>query len=350
VTDRPPTPLRLGVIGCGRVFERFHLPAIARIPTISLRAGCDINPGRLAWVERLSSPPAVFGTPAELLGSGLEAVLVLTPPESHAQNVMLALGAGLHVLVEKPMALDPAEARQMARAAQLARRHLQVGFTRRFRGPYRKLRKALEQMEPQRVCGIRFELAFPTGSWKAESDFLGQEPRGGGVLDDVLSHQVDLACWLLKGPPDRVRCQVTGSNGGVSAELEIGGITVHCESAHSRYTERLEMELDDGTVLEASGSHMGDAGTGSERWRRGRAQLRDRVALLRDRLLRRPNVTLRSFEDQLRDFVGLIRGGSSEGATVEDGLLAVEIVGACRASVRQEGAWQAVRTTATPTG
>jgi predicted dehydrogenase len=339
------------VIGCGRVFERFHLPAIARIPTISLQAGCDINPGRLAWVAHRSAPPAVFSTPADLLGSpGLEAVLVLTPPVSHAQNVIQALEAGLHVLVEKPMALDPADATEMARAAKLARRHLQVGFTRRFRGPYRQLRTAVERMGRQRLRQVRFDLAFPTGSWKAESEFLGQESRGGGVLDDVLSHQVDLVCWLLKARPNRVRCQISSANGGVSAEMEIGDITVRCESAHSRYTEWLEMELNDGAVLEASGSHMGYAGTRSKWWRRSRAQLRDRVALMRDRLLRRPNVTLRSFEGQLRDFVGLIRGGSSEGATAEAGLLAVEIVGACRASVRQEGAWQPVRTAATPAG
>jgi predicted dehydrogenase len=177
------------------VFERFHLPAIARVPAISLLAGCDTNRSRLAWAEHWSSPPALFGAPAELLGCpGLEAVLVLTPPASHALNVIQALEAGLHVLVEKPMALDPGEARQMAEAAHLARRHLQVGFSRRFREPYQKLRKALQREEPLRLRRVRFELAFPVASWNAESDFLGKESHGGGVLDDVLSHQVDLVC------------------------------------------------------------------------------------------------------------------------------------------------------------
>lgn len=337
------------MIGCGRVFERFHLPAIVRVPTISLLAGCDTNRSRLAWAEHWSSPPALFGTPAELLGCpGLEAVLVLTPPGSHALNVIQALEAGLHVLVEKPMALDPGEARQMAEAAHLARRHLQVGFSRRFREPYQKLRKALQREEPLRLRRVRFELAFPVASWNAESDFLGKESHGGGVLDDVLSHQVDLICWLLKGGPDRVRCEVKGSGGGVSVELEIGSVMVHCESAHARYAERLQMELADGRVLEASGSHLGEAGPGFERWRRGRALLLDRVSLLGHRLLKRPNVSLRSFEGQLRDFVGAIRGASSQGATPGDGLQAVEIVRACRASVREEGAWQAVRATAEP--
>jgi len=339
------------VIGCGRVFERFHLPAIDRVPAISLTAACDTNRNRLTWAEHRSPLPILSDRSAELLGcAGLEAVLVLTPPSSHAQNVIQALDSGLHVLVEKPMALDPSEARQMAQAAHRARRHLQVGFSRRFREPYRMLREALQEPEPKRVRRLRFELAFPTGSWKAESDFLGDESRGGGVLDDVLSHQVDLVCWLMRGRPDRVRCVVKGSGGAVSAELEIGGVTVRCDSAHGRYAERLEMELADGRVLEASGSHMGDAGFSFERWRRGRALLRDRVSLLGDRLLRRPNVTLRSFERQLRDFAGVIRGGSSAGATAEEGLQAVEIVQACRASALQQGAWQVFRTTVGPAG
>src|SRR4051812_34714080 len=99
-------PLRLGVIGCGRGFERVHLPAISRIPEISLAAACDTDHHRLEWGKHRAAPPALFGNPGELLGyQGLEAVLVLTPPPSHALNVIEALQAGLHVLVEKPMAL-----------------------------------------------------------------------------------------------------------------------------------------------------------------------------------------------------------------------------------------------------
>ena len=346
MSEEPGPTLRLGVMGCGRVFQRFHLPAITRIPAVSLRAGCDINPNRLTWLERLPSPPATFGTPAELLDSGLDAVLVLTPPPSHAENVIRALEAGVHVMVEKPMALDPGEARRMAQAARAARRHLQVGFTRRFRQPYQKLRGALDQIDSRRIRQVHFDLAFPTSSWRAESDFLGQEAQGGGVLDDVLSHQVDLICWLLQARPYRVRCKVGGRDAETSTELEIGSVTVHCKSAHSRYVELLELVLEDGALMEASGSHMGIARGVSQRWRRNRARLRDKASLVRDRLLRRPTVTLRSFEGQLRDFVGAIRGAKPIGATAEDGVLSVQIVHACRMSSQQGGTWQDLPTPA----
>jgi predicted dehydrogenase len=293
--------------------------------------------------------PALFNTPAKLFGcEGLQAVLILTPPPDHPSSVIDALQAGLHVLVEKPMALHPSDGWRMVQAARSAHRHLQVGFARRFREPYRKLRNALRNVEPQHLRHVRFELAFPTGSWNAETDFLGDESRGGGILDDVLSHQVDLVCWMLGGRPDRVKCVRDESSGRLNTELAIGGVTVHCDSAHGRYAERLEIEITDGRVMEASGSRLGVTGSGSRKWRRARALLVDRVSLLGDRLLRRPNVSLRSFESQLRDFSGAIRGGMSDGATAVDGLLAVEIVDACRESARR-GAWETVTPAAEPT-
>jgi myo-inositol 2-dehydrogenase/D-chiro-inositol 1-dehydrogenase len=331
------------VIGCGRVFERFHLPAIARVSGVSLVAACDTNPHRLAWAKHLADSPTLFGTPEELLGiPGLQAVLVLTPPVSHAQNVIQALKAGVHVLVEKPMALDPVEARQMAGAAERAGRRLQVGFSRRFRKPYQMLRQALQRERRENFRRLRFELAFPSASWKAEGDFLGKDTHGGGVLDDVLSHQADLVCWLMQGRPERARCEVKGPGDRVRAELDIGGLVVECESAHSRYAERLLVELTDGRVLEASGSRLRETGTGLERWRRGRALVLDRMSLVGDRMLKRPNVSLRSFEEQIRDFVAGIYGGRSQGATAREGLQAVEIVRACRTSVLHQGGWQSV--------
>jgi predicted dehydrogenase len=335
------------VIGCGRVFERFHLPAITRVAGVSLVAACDTDPGRLTWGEGRLVPPILSTTPAELLTCpGLEAVFVLTPPSSHAHDVAQALRAGLHVMVEKPMALRAEDARHMVQAALSAQRHLQVGFARRFRAPYQKLKAALRQQDSPTLSAVRFDLSFPTGSWKAASDFLGDESRGGGVLDDVLSHQVDLLCWLMNGWPEQVRCTVKNPSGAITTELKIGSVTARCDSAHARYAERLELELADGRVLEATGSSFRQTRAGLEPWRRSRALVLDRIALLGDRLLRRPNVSLRSFEDQVRDFARAVRLGHSVGATADDGLRAVEIVQACRASAQKQGQWQAMETTA----
>lgn len=344
MSDLSP-PLRLGVVGCGRVFQRFHLPAIARVPTVELVTASDADPARLRWAESRSPRPALASSLEELLAQpGLEALLVLTPPASHAEIAMRALNRGLHVLVEKPMTLDPNEARRMVSAARKAERRLQVGFTRRFREPYRRLRTCLADIDVPKIHAIHFELAFPTASWNAETDFLGDDRRGGGVLDDVLSHQVDLICWLLGKAPDRVRAEPGGraAGGGIRAELRFGDLAARCEAAHGPYVERLSLAMEDGSVLEASGSWTRRTRTRFPSLRRQRAAFMDRLALVGSRLLRRPNITLVSFERQLRDFGRAVRGGISHGATGDEGLRAVEIVRACGESARLDGSWLAL--------
>lgn len=335
-----PRPLRLGVLGCGRVFERFHLPAILRTPDIQLVAACDADPARMSWAAEWTPSPTRFGSLSELLArSDVEALLVLTPPETHAEVALQALQAGLHVLVEKPMALTVHDGNRMTDAARRAGRRLQVGFTRRFREPYRRLRAALQALDRNSLRVVHFELAFSTSGWNAHTDFLGDETRGGGVLHDVLSHQIDLICWLFDAAPDEVRA-VMDRTGGVRAELRFGMLTAQCNASHGRYADRLTLEIAQGQVLEATGSRLRSTGRALPAWRRRRALLLDRVALLQDRILRRPNVSLISFERQLRDFEQAVRGGSAVGASAEEGLIGLKILDACRESARLGGTWR----------
>ena len=333
-------PLRLGVLGCGRVYERFHLPAILRTPSIQLIAACDADPARMGWAAEHTPSPARFTSLAELLArSEIEALLVLTPPESHAEVALQALQAGLHVLVEKPMALTVQDGVRMADTARRTGRRLQIGFTRRFREPYRRLRDALQALDRASLRTVHFELAFSTSGWNAHTDFLGDETRGGGVLHDVLSHQIDLICWLLNGIPDEVQA-VMDRGGGVLVELRFGTLTTRCHASHGSYADCLTIETAQGRVLEATGNSLRSTGLAFPALRRARALLLDRVALLRDRMLRRPNVSLISFERQFRDFEQAVRGGSSVGASAEEGVIGLRILEACRESARLGGTWR----------
>ncbi len=332
--------VRLGVLGCGRVFERFHLPAIDRVPGIELAAACDSDPARLEWAHRRAKPPKLYQSAATLArAEGLDAVLVLTPPATHAAAVTQCLRAGLHVLVEKPMALDQREGREMLDAAQQAGRTLRVGFTRRFREPYRGIRRLLLSTD-KRVRGGAFDLSFSTAEWQARSNFLGDDRQGGGVIEDVLSHQVDLLSWLIRAP-NAVRAEV-GTGTTLRVEIRIGDANVICHARHGPYREHLRIDLDDGQSLQATGSRMWVGQQEGSPWPRRRAWLGDRLGLARDRLLRRPNVTLTSFERQLRDFQDAVRGMEPIGASGADGLRAIEIAAACRTSISAGGSWQGV--------
>ena len=335
--------LRLGVIGCGRVFERFHLSAIDRTPGVDLVAACDPEPARLAWAAGRMPRPVLFSSPADLLSSSLtDAILILTPPPSHADLTVRALEAGIAVMVEKPMALSVDEGSRMADAAARAGRRVQVGLTRRFREPYRRLRAALDAADPRDLRDAHFELAFPTGGWQAHTPFLGDESLGGGVMDDVVSHQVDLLCWLFGGSPDAVRATNGAPSGRLRTELRFGKLTAVCTAGHGPYAERLTVALADGQLLEATGSRMGTTGGWFPGWARQRALLLDRVALARARLGRGPSVTQESFARQLADFAHSVRGGAALGASADDGLRVLRVLEACRESERAGGSWRAL--------
>jgi len=338
------TMLRIGVVGCGRVFERFHLPALDRTPSLTLAAACDPDSRRLEWISRHAPHPAAYASLDDLLAApdSPQALLILTPPATHAELAVRALDDGVHVLVEKPMALTAGEGRTMVDAARRADRVLQVGFTRRFRAPNQRLRERLGHLGRGTIRSIRFELAFSTVGWNALSAFLGDDSRGGGVFDDVLSHQVDLVCWLLGGAPDEVRATVSSGGAAVSAELRFGGLVADCRAAHGRYRDRLVVELADGGVLEATGSRFRHTGSAFPALRRRHAMLMDRVALVEDHLLRRPNVSLSSFERQLLDFERAAHGLPAMGASGEDGLRVLRIVEACRESTRHRGEWRSL--------
>jgi predicted dehydrogenase len=333
----PEPSVRIAVAGLGRVFQRFHLPALLATADAELVAVCDASEERRAWArERLPDIP-VEADFAQLLRAGADALLLLTPPASHAELACAALRAGLHVLVEKPMALDRVEGAAMADAARSARRRLQIGFTRRFREPYRRLKARLPSLDSSAT--VDFELRFPTASWGAGS-FLGNDHLGGGVLDDVLPHQSDLLRWLLGASPTRVRAAGHGAEGYV-CELEFPmGVVARCAAGHGSYRERLAVHLA-GTAFAASGSTFRGGGAAASWWGPPLAALSDQAALAVARVLRTPNVTHRSFEAQLRDFLAAAGGRASSGAGPADGLAAIAVSEACRRSLGS-GDWEAV--------
>jgi predicted dehydrogenase len=123
--------LRLGVIGCGRIAQVAHLPAIAKAEAVELSAVCDASPHLATAMAERYGVTAHLDVPG-LLGDRIDAVLVAVPDRFHAPVVMQALQAGKHVIVEKPMAESADEAAELAQLACAAGVELQVACMQRF--------------------------------------------------------------------------------------------------------------------------------------------------------------------------------------------------------------------------
>lgn len=138
------TPLRLGLIGLGR-FAQHHLEAFRQMEDVTIAAVCDVDPERVATVQREWGCRGHTDWRAMLAAGEIDAVDVLTPEGLHREPTVAALEAGCHVFVEKPIATTLADADAMIRAAEHAGKALTVGHLLRFDDRYARLAQAIQE-------------------------------------------------------------------------------------------------------------------------------------------------------------------------------------------------------------
>lgn len=342
-------PLRLGVVGCGRVFENYHWSALQQSPDWDLVAVCESSEGRRAWARQINPEIEAFASFSKFLNQcPLDALLITTPPATHGQLVVQALAAGLPVLVEKPMALTLPEAHQMAQASQRAAKPLWVGFNRRFRQPYIEFKQVLAQLPQDVVRAIRFQLTFDK-NWQPVTPYLGRDDQGGGSLDDVASHQIDLLCWLFNQEIEAVKAaqSIDSVNNCNDIHYQVrfeNGLVAECSAGHNYYyKERLEVDVTGQKVIVYPNGLLRTSLLPAA-WINLYCRLKTDAHLISHKMRHKPNVTLDSFIKQLAAFAAHIRhpDHTSNGADAASGLRTLQVIEACRASIDADGVWQMV--------
>lgn len=189
---------RTVVVGCGDV-SAVHFDAVDRHPEIELAAVCDADP------DRLAAAVARFGVPGyrdhrELLARERpDVVHVCTPHHTHADLAVAALEAGVHVLLEKPVAATAADARRVIAAAETSPAKIAVCFQNRYNPTSQALRDALRSGSYGEVLGARASVIWArTREYYRDRPWRGEwATAGGGVLMNQAIHTVDLLQWLL---------------------------------------------------------------------------------------------------------------------------------------------------------
>jgi 1,5-anhydro-D-fructose reductase (1,5-anhydro-D-mannitol-forming) len=140
-----------------------------------------------------------------------DAVYVASPVFLHAPQTMICLREGCHVLCEKPMAMNYAEAEMMVDTAEATVRTLGVAY---YRRTYPKVHRAMALMREGAIGQPVLAYASSHSWFKAENDFrswlLDPDKAGGGPLYDVASHRIDLFNYIF-GEPARVRAQLSNA-------------------------------------------------------------------------------------------------------------------------------------------
>ena len=224
--------VRLGVIGCGRIAQVAHLPAIAKEPSVRLVAVSDPSSVLATAVGARYGVPGHTDT-ADLLREDIDAVLIAVPDRFHRSVGAQALEAGKHVLVEKPAAIDSAEATELAQLAQARGLKLQVGAMRRHDPALRDAQQAVAGIGP--ILSASFWYRLPSvlrGS--TEAALFPAVTVDEEVRSTETAHKADRETYLLRTHGahvfDSVR-YLLGDASAVRAELVRGDGDLHWQGS-----------------------------------------------------------------------------------------------------------------------
>jgi len=196
--------LNVAVIGLG--MGRHHLAGYAKYARSRAAAICDADPVRLAQfaAEHKIPPERCFSDHRTMLAAArdldLHAASVALPNVLHAPITIDCFKAGLHVLCEKPMAMNVRQAKAMLDASKKARKKLMINFSYRFMPQTQALKRFVDS-------GAVGDIYFGRTAWHRRRGLPGlgswfgiKEQSGGGPIIDLGVHRMDMAMWLMGNP------------------------------------------------------------------------------------------------------------------------------------------------------
>ncbi|WP_409060964.1 Gfo/Idh/MocA family protein [Streptomyces sp. SYP-A7185] len=226
-------PLHIGLIGAGGI-ARAHLPGWlelgARVSVYTVDGSAEKLAAEYARHE-VAAVASLDDLPADCT-----AVDICTPTPTHKELALAAVAAGRHVICEKPLALDAADAEEIAKAAEAAGVRLHPAHVVRYFPAYAAMREAVERGDLGDLAVLRFTRGGARPQW---APWFGDPAQSGGVIMDLMVHDIDIARWIA-GDVVRVHAQTRGvehATGDDRAEVvSATAVLTHASGAISHVT------------------------------------------------------------------------------------------------------------------
>ena len=197
----PSTQIRVGLLAYGAIGDE-HNYAVAASGGLRVAAVCDTNPDRINAALEIAPEAMTYEDADEMLASGeIDLVIVSTPPNSHYAWAKKALSQGIHVVLEKPMALTTQECDELMKLAADAQLVLVVYQNRRFDLDFLTIKDLIDKGE----IGEVFSYESFVGGYSKPCDFWHSNAEiSGGAIFDWGSHFIDQILAILPGQVDFV--------------------------------------------------------------------------------------------------------------------------------------------------
>ncbi len=219
---------RFGIVGCGRIAPR-HADSLADIPGAELVQVCDVIESRAHAFAEKHGVSYCLDYHELLANPQIDIVNICTPSGMHAEMTIAALKAGKHVIVEKPMAMNPADADRMIAAAKDANRKLCIVLQNRYNPPMQDFYHAVHDGKIGRVL-----LGSVTVRWYRPQEYYndgwhGTKSMDGGALMNQSIHHIDALQWLIGVPVKSVFAYTATLAHQMEAE-DVGVVVVKFEN------------------------------------------------------------------------------------------------------------------------
>jgi predicted dehydrogenase len=227
--------IRAGIVGCGGAAWIGHLPWLWENPQVDLVATCALDPSQAAEAAERWGAKQSFTDFNEMLDRAeLEALVIATPPHTHASLAIAAARRGIHVLLEKPMALSTAECDAITAAAEGSGAIVTISHEKRFNPGFEKIKQIIDDG----VIGAPFYLAIhwsaavrldpatlcPPGYQESYRWRWTDAAAGGGILSDHLPHYLDLWRWWTGSELASIDVELLNVRGDLIGDPELGGL------------------------------------------------------------------------------------------------------------------------------
>ena len=244
--------MRVGIIGCGAVTHYCHVPALLRIRGVTIAAVADPNETFRNRVALATRSPAFKSAEFLLANASVDAVVIATPPHTHAAIGTMAARAGKAIYLEKPIATSLSDARDLSRSTSDAGIKAVIGFNRRSHPLYARAHAMIQSGDIGSVRALQTTFCEPVPvdgmpGWKEKRS------TGGGALLDLASHHIDIVRWLTGSEVSTVSAVVQSAQSehdSASMQLTLeNGISVQSfVSFRAGYAERVTVIGDEGTL------------------------------------------------------------------------------------------------------
>ncbi len=206
------------IIGCGSIGER-HLRCFQKTGRCTVTA-CDTNPALLTAMQERYGVPGHPSLDAALAQGSFTAAVICTPAHLHLPLALKLLRAGLHLFIEKPLAVDTALVPEMRAAIAQSGRHVAVAYVYHVMPWIIAVRQFLQACSLGAPLHVRCTAGqdFPRFRPSYRDIYYARHDQGGGAIQDALTHIVNGVEWLI-GPCTQVYCDTaTQALEGVTVE------------------------------------------------------------------------------------------------------------------------------------